>query len=1660
MTTKSSAGGAAAAGGMDFQHRVAAWVAVHILAEKDVNPPWNLPADTTLEWLRCENEQPVDDLLVGASNDGFVFAQIKRRLSLSKGVTSDLASALDQFVHQVIACRRKTTAMQHMDRPLDPEKDRLVLITSSDSSESIRVHFSEVLNRVRHLLPNHPVDEAARNEKDRQVLLVVKTHLTRSWQNVSKAVPSDDEVREILSFIRVHVLDPNEGGTNEGEAKNLIRSTIIRDPIKADLAWAQLVNLCAGFALHRSGTDRKNLQRELLNAGIELQSARSYRGDIEGLKAHSRLIFESLAYLSRIRVGSVEVKIQRPCTEALRRAAEVKSILVVGEPGAGKSGALHALVDTLTEEGRDSVFLAVDRLAARSLGDLRSEIGLIHELSEVLDNWPGLQPSFLVIDALDAARWDPTGRMIRDLIRRVVEKNGRWHVVASIRKFDLRYSDEIKQLFKGEPSLEFRDAEFSNVRHLNIPCLSEKEIGQISVQSPELFAFLARTPPELHDLLRIPFNLQLVTEMFDAGDTSNELLPIRTQLGLLDLYWLRRVIHFNDGLWDAREAVLRDVCEKMVAERALRIHRSVVARPKTSILLQDLLSMQVLIEWQPSPEMPPEQYILAFAHHVLFDYAVARLLLRGDPEMAVHRILDDPDLVVVIRPSLLLHFRHLWTIGVPPFWYLIFRINREARIPEIGKLIGPLVAAELARTQSDLEPLVLALKNPSAETKSAAEQALRHLVGALLAAATSEARLVGNDDPWCEFLENMSRDLRPSLACTVLSLLTAICDQPEGLTPEQLAAAGQTARRLLEFAWSLTPRDRGLVIQALRCVCRTFASNPPSSSALIRRSLEPFHLSHFGFEEMPRVAEEVKGLISLDPGLVEEIYHAAFGHHETSNETTSIGSSRILPLSSNRRQDYEMTLYELAKVFPQFLEGAPDRATRALIAVMKAYVAQNHPLASGEEDEKIFDFNGIQARFCTDYSAIWDDDVYRNDEPIQMLDTFQRYIEELAKKQDRIEQLRMLVQIIISENRLAVLWGRLLISGSRFPSTIGREILPLSWTVPILIGYDTTIKVGEFLSAIFPILDHEERERIERAILMIPETLSKDYLDLGESIRNRLLGCLANERIATAEARHMLEVLRGKNAIPTNEPLVSSHAIMGGPYSEEEYLEDRGVPVEAEANQEIRELERPVKEFEDKHRKSDPTLEDLNEIFAALQELHNALSRADKDRIHPMQRDYAWGHLVAACALIARTHHHVKTSQSDALARSVLLEASFYPEPTYRPENDAQFDEHISWGLPAARIEAAIGLTMLASHPSCVCPDVLEAIERLSKDPVPAVRFQVAAHATALYQTAREMMWQIIERSCHEEPSRGVLQGLLGGALGSLSGIEPDRVADLTKSIYYRVREGSGASKVRGSCVNIFSGLFIWRSNALCGEIVREIASNPADNFDEAHHVLMNLRKPLKHGSMNLSDLETETIRHRAFDLLASLLQSSREGLRQLEGGYKGVQFNEWSQQDQEKAKSLVRLMDRVGSEVYFASGAYDSKRLKQIVATFELEPESARFYWEASTIFDMLADAGIPSVAHHLLETLEFFVTLEPREVFLRIGLVVYKGQQGGYQYESLAANLVVKLVERYLAEYRSLFKDDVDCRRTLIDILDVFVQAGWPNARRLTYGLGDIFR
>src|SRR5262249_1939685 len=162
---------------------------------------------------------------------------------------------------------------------------------------------------------------------------------------------------------------------------------------------------------------------------------------------------------------------------------------------------------------------------------------------------------------------------------------------------------------------------------------------------------------------------------------------------------------------------------------------------------------------------------------------------------------------------------------------------------------------------------------------------------------------------------------------------------------------------------------------------------------------------------MPSLAREVKRLIPLDPEFVEDLYKKVFAHREKSQESTFIGRSNILPLRSNRQQDYNMAPYALAEVFLEFLSYAPRKATSALIVVMESYVAHEHASVLREIIEESFDFNGTVAWICTDYSSIWDTgSTYQHRDALKLLNTFEQYLQHLAEQEKCAGALHDLVE--------------------------------------------------------------------------------------------------------------------------------------------------------------------------------------------------------------------------------------------------------------------------------------------------------------------------------------------------------------------------------------------------------------------------------------------------------------------------------------------------------------------------------------------------------------------------------------------------------------------------------------------------------------------------
>ena len=299
------------------------------------------------------------------------------------------------------------------------------------------------------------------------------------------------------------MFDLTDGGPDTRFAQGQLRSSVLVDPTQEAQAWGILISLVTGLSATQGGADRERLHELLADKGVGLLAAPSYRADIERLRDYSLETAGRLRPLSMIAIPGQggEIKLKRLVPSAILSATTEGSLLITGDPGVGKSASASELISTLEEGGRDVLAFAADALDVSSLGQLRDEFGLEHEVVDVLRNWPGPEPGVLVIDGLDAARGEGTQDALLDLIAATSVTASRWKVVASIRRFDLRYNHSLKALFPVDPAValpqEYVSSEFDMVRHLVVPDLNDEELGQLDDLAPSLGTFLKAAPESL-----------------------------------------------------------------------------------------------------------------------------------------------------------------------------------------------------------------------------------------------------------------------------------------------------------------------------------------------------------------------------------------------------------------------------------------------------------------------------------------------------------------------------------------------------------------------------------------------------------------------------------------------------------------------------------------------------------------------------------------------------------------------------------------------------------------------------------------------------------------------------------------------------------------------------------------------------------------------------------------------------------------------------------------------------------------------------------------------------------------------------------------------------------------------------------------------------------
>lgn len=1621
---------------MHFQNEVAAAMAVHILAAAPIRM-LGLTHTSIPTSIHLETSSPIDDVVLNTSDGGFCFVNVKRNVQLSSLPDSPLGAVTEQFVRQRLAMQ-PNAGTRPWERELDAERDRFILATAGPNINRLVEGATAVTGKIAHTNTYSAVTDIPDTAVQSDFLEAFASLARFHWKRHSGTTLSDGELIALLKVVRIIRVDAN--GDLLTSARALLRDSL-EDPTHDELAWSALVTECAELAARRAGADQSGLLSALRARGVTLRSPANQTRDIDRLKAFTEQTLGSLTHLAHLPFPESEspqgLMMRRRATEAIVSAATEGSLLVVGEPGAGKSGALYAAAKELRDGGARTLVIAVDQHKVSTARELADDIGIASGLFEVLSAWTDDKPGVLIIDALDAARGGPSEAVFQRLVREVMTKLRTWNVVASIRVFDLRFGVAYRDLFIGKPpDKRFVHQEFPNLKHVHVLKLQQYELEQLWTASPTLRAAHERAGAQLQDLLTSPFNLFLFSNIVRVN--SGVVDSVSTQIDLLDKYWSYRVID-HDWQSDEREEAVRTVVTEMVRLRTLAVDARVLAN---SPHRRDLFSRGIL---SPMRSRGEQILLFGFSHHMLFDYAVARLLLASGQSTTFTTVLtESDDVALLLAPGAILALRMLWQFDEHrhSFWERSLELASKASVGSFCRMLPTRVAADSTERVEEWRAILDALLMADASTRGSARFLVRHVIGTLTSESFPQSQLFGAAArPWCALMRHLSEIDTDLLRGAMRPFLHHAVDAKE-LTHEQANDVSKISVLTLR-AVETEPAGNASVSLAIQGIARTFSSDPQVSADAIRRLLTPARVATHGYTDLFWLAGSIKDLFSQGTTSAEtsaEIYHAAFCSPLPSpNEETNFGG-RILALRSNQRQDFESARYQLVEAFTSFAAQFPVLATSVLIDALEYYAHDQRRVLDAATSS--FPFRGKNARYTPDSSVYWGN--YQKNDAIALREQFQAALANVARA-ERVEEIASVLDFVAERNTLAGVWALLLAVGAQVPIHLGVALSPLLCAEAVLDGIDTTKQAGDLIAAVFDRLDVTSRGHIEETILTC-----------SEHAQRILLGCMPVDSLVSGAARDQRKNFEKQQALlPNTDPFnLDSEWVES---DKDWWLTKEGVDLSLRGNDDLNaSAERLTAALQSA--KNSSTDESTEHLWHQVRSVVDTLSTGSANGEALIMK--AWSSIADALDVIA-----LECASPDDVAKyptliDLILRCvadDMWPLPIVDEEHDRRFEAGPSWSSPSPRVGGAQALVAVTRALGEIPPAIAAALRRLARDVRPEVRFQILGRLNMLFNADRELMFELIGEAFRGEANRSVLSGVLS-MLSRVLSHRPSWVAHQLLDL--RTRHPAQRDTVRDDFSRLWTQLMVrlclsFDEESACG-LLTSWSNEPISFKAEVSTALGAFRSAISLGEVERATEREDRIRRHASRFFLAVTQATLNRLDDL------FAVAARSKHEEEQLESAVKILDALSTELYFGSGAFAENRRSDEPGGEKLSVAAGkRFIAEFGPVLEVLGRAPYPSITHHLLETLEAFIDADPEFCFrLSMGALNAGGNKSGYHFESLGMSLFNRLVRRYLADYRSLITSKPALRRELMSALDTFVETGWREARELVYELPEMLR
>lgn len=1602
------AGGRATEAGMSFQAEVGAFLAAQMLAGVAVGQGFGLAHDERMVGLRFESGSGVDDVIASLSGGGKASLQCKTSLSLSAGEKSDFAKTIGQFVEELVA-----------DQTLDPAKNVLVITVPAGEAKSL-----DALDAAcRRVAAGGLGELSSGSEKEREAFRTLKAAVDLAWKK--RAAGGSPDLQRIASLLRVRRYERGDRGAMRIEGAALIGRALYGGDAAGAAPFAQLLDTVRELIKSGHPADRQALLAELRRRGHVEVSAPGFDADIARLKSDTKVERERLDRFGRLPLD--DYPLLRTCQPALFAAARAGSFLVIGEPGAGKSGALGMLAAEWEVRG-PVVVLSVDRFASITKSrDLPEELRLEHDVVEVLAAWPGVQLGLLIIDALDAARGGQAEAIFVNLIGQMARLAPRWRVVASVRTFDLLNGQRLRQLMMGAPpSEDYVDPRASTLRHFLVPALDAAEQAKIAADLPGLAALLNAGDKPLAKLLTNIFNLSLAADLVANGVAATKFDNVATQSDLIDRYEDRRLPGIR-----ARSAMIAAIA-RMVERASLSLRLADLDHAG----LDELLTSGILVEREGR---------YAFAHHILFDHAAGRYFVDHDTaDGLVAQLKALGAKAFMLAPALRFALERFWrqdgSAGHATSWKLLITLAQQRDLGPIAAAAALRIAAEQVAAPADLAGLTELIKTADLQaTGNSLYQIARFIAMRMEAERLPDAAMIA----WSGLAETIANSRERCFVEPARFLLYPFAEKADLSPPDVLAAFGKAARALLVSACAQDERYRNARSMGIDFVARSYASDRSASRTVLAPLLSREWMDKHGHDDARSLAAGMKHVIGVDGDFVEQVFEAIFAQPLPDETKTDMSGSRILGLTSTKRQDFESSFYQLREVFRLALKVAPEHAPALLsIAALgkrtKRYSDPGKelivPLAGGGVVTIILD--GLD---LSDWRQARD---YANPADVEIPKAFADHVAKAP-----FADLQVIIEAARSRPMAASVWRRLL--GSQLAANRRGTTDILLWEVaanPAVIG---TMDLGrdaiDFLRAVYPTIDTAKRETFEEAVA-------------GYKPSDRKLWALYSARLLTALPPTSLvtqKLKRRRRRLEKADGLVGNPAYMSFSGASRRALRPgTGAVAQSAAEKAASRIAKAIEKY--RARKG---AADLPPLWKAIRAGERLAEKSDASEDHARQ---LWGAVGEAFAAFVSSRVWVPgadggTSLAEALALLAKLAANPLPAPG---------EAAMGWSNDAVRVHAAKAAVSLGSRFLTEAPGLEATISSLLADENSNVRYLAAERLWWLAKSQPERMWRFIDQVANLESNDHVLAALVAHTLSQLSESDPEAVEKRLREIDARADAlplGDNPC-VTNMIAQVATAMAVDDGRKPAMTMVVEWTERQPIAAERLEDAIQMLRGRFFHGY--LPDTDPRVASGARAEHIGEM--AAHAAARQLADAK--IKLSEGTSEGPERDAIIAAYrgadatLDTLVMQLYFGSGAYREARGAAEAPPPEVglhrDDQKIAFLNRWSDVLKVVESVATPHTAKHLLELYEFLLPADPPRLFERIAtFVTGPAKEEFYQHEQLAASDLVEFVRHMLADYRSLF-DDSDQRDRLVLMLDLFAGAGWPEAMRLLWELPDLLR